>query len=241
MTNRHVVKAFSSHGESGRWEFQPGVTASVDRADEPDHDPPLAHRVKEIVAVHESLDLALLRVEPGDEILPLRLLAHRSDLVLPLTVATIGYPANDPRNDPVTMRELFGDLYGVKRLQPGMINEILPDERVLRHDCSTLGGNSGSCVIDLVSGDVIGLHFRGFYMKYNEAVALSWLHDDPLLMSLGLVGGVPDRDGSGSQHGASGPEPIPGNPPLHRRTSPFSHVRAVASGSPQDQLPPDNA
>ena len=33
-----------------------------------------------------------------------------------------------------------------------------PDD-VMFHDCSTLGGVSGSCVVDLDSNQVIGLHF----------------------------------------------------------------------------------
>jgi hypothetical protein len=84
------------------------------------------------------------------------------------------------------MQQIFGDVYGVKRLQPGMSGEVFADQRIIRHDCSTLGGNSGSCVVDLLSGEVLGLHFRGFYMKYNEAVALGCLVDDPLLRAAGV-------------------------------------------------------
>ena len=54
------------------------------------------------------------------------------------------------------------------------------------HDCSTLGGVSGSCVVDLDSNQVIGLHFAGLYMQYNEAVALWRLVDDPLLTDAGV-------------------------------------------------------
>jgi len=60
-----------------------------------------------------------------------------------------------------------------------------PDD-VMFHDASTLGGNSGSCVVDLDSNQVIGLHFAGKYMQYNEAVALWRLVDDPLLRDAGV-------------------------------------------------------
>jgi hypothetical protein len=60
-----------------------------------------------------------------------------------------------------------------------------PDD-VMFHDASTLGGNSGSCVVDLDSNRVIGLHFAGRYMQYNEAVALWRLADDPLLARAGV-------------------------------------------------------
>jgi V8-like Glu-specific endopeptidase len=49
------------------------------------------------------------------------------------------------------------------------------------HDCSKLGGNSGSCVIDLETNQVIGLHFGGRYLGRNSAVALWELRDDRLL------------------------------------------------------------
>jgi glutamyl endopeptidase len=42
------------------------------------------------------------------------------------------------------------------------------------------------CVVDLDSNQVIGLHFAGRYMQYNEAVALWWLVDDPLLSRAGV-------------------------------------------------------
>jgi len=40
----------------------------------------------------------------------------------------------------------------------------------LFHDCSTLGGNSGSPVFQLETGRVIGIHRSGFFMYRNEAV-----------------------------------------------------------------------
>ena len=57
---------------------------------------------------------------------------------------------------------------------------------VVFHDASTLGGNSGSCVVDLDTGQVIGLHYGGQYMHYNVAVALWRLVDDPLLARAGV-------------------------------------------------------
>ncbi len=38
------------------------------------------------------------------------------------------------------------------------------------HDCTTLGGNSGSPLIRLADGQAIGLHFQGLYGKNNAAV-----------------------------------------------------------------------
>ena len=46
------------------------------------------------------------------------------------------------------------------------------------HDCSTLGGNSGSAVIDLDTGEVLALHFGGLYHQKNYSVPSSELARD---------------------------------------------------------------
>ncbi len=79
------------------------------------------------------------------------------------------------------MNRIFTNVFNVKRLQPGAIMEVLEPRSLLRHDCSTLGGNSGSCVVDLETNRVVGLHFGGRFSEGNYAVALWKLTDDPLL------------------------------------------------------------
>ena len=41
---------------------------------------------------------------------------------------------------------------------------------MITHDCSTLGGNSGSVLLDLQTGEAVGLHFAGLYLQDNFAV-----------------------------------------------------------------------
>ena len=63
-------------------------------------------------------------------------------------VAVIGYPARDSRiPDPDLMQRIFGDVYDKKRLAPGRSHAS--NGGTVTHDCSTLGGNSGSVVLDL--------------------------------------------------------------------------------------------
>ena len=66
------------------------------------------------------------------------------------------------------MQSIFGDVYDKKRLAPGQVTEARPD--VVLHDCSTLGGNSGSVVLDLATGEAVGLHFAGRFLEANYAV-----------------------------------------------------------------------
>ena len=57
-----------------------------------------------------------------------------------------------------------------------------------------LGGNSGSCVIDLQTRKVIGLHFGGRYQESNFAVMLAKPIDDPLLRKRRLISHRPSAN-----------------------------------------------
>ena len=77
-------------------------------------------------------------------------------------VAVIGYPAKDSRTRiPDEMDRIFGSVYNVKRLAPGDVTAVSEQEQLVNHDCTTLGGNSGSAVLDLETGEAVALHFAG--------------------------------------------------------------------------------
>ncbi|MFE2556986.1 trypsin-like serine peptidase [Streptomyces sp. NPDC059352] len=208
MTNRHVAAEFSRfEGERGRWSFEYGMSARVDPAEElpvdTDTAPPLSdpilsapappspapaptpYEITEIIGIHPDVDMALLRIEPSaSDGLPTPLaVAADAPASLPgRPVYVVGYPAWDGRrNEPESMRRIFMDVYNVKRLQPGAATDFTPGGLVMKHDCSTLGGNSGSPVFDLADHRVLGLHFGGRYRSGNLAVPLWELLDDPLL------------------------------------------------------------
>ena len=85
-------------------------------------------------------------------------------------IAVVGYPAFDPRNPADVQNSVFGSVYYVKRLQPGKlgarraIRSFENTVSAMTHDASTLGGNSGSAVLDVASGKIVGLHFAGVYL-----------------------------------------------------------------------------
>lgn len=178
LTNRHVVKHFGVPTASG-WVFEEDMTAHIDFAEELGSVKRREFPITQIVGVHNEVDMALLRVDgPGLSPLPVD---PDPALVSPeREVYVVGYPTADSMNDPEVMRAIFSNIYGVKRLQPGALMGGL-EAKLFRHDCSTLGGNSGSCVVDLESGRVIGLHFKGTYRVANFAVALSAVAADPLV------------------------------------------------------------
>jgi endonuclease G len=63
---------------------------------------------------------------------------------------------------------IYGKIYNKKRLAPGSVWGVEPT-RIL-HNCTTLGGNSGSVVLDLDSGKALGLHCAGSFLNTNYAV-----------------------------------------------------------------------
>ncbi len=178
LTNRHVVKMFASRLGSD-WVLDEGVTARIDFAEELGSVVRRNFPITEIIGVHGEVDLAVLRVD-GPGLAPLAVDDDPTLVGPDREVYVVGYPTADTFAVPEVVRKIFVDIYGVKRLQPGAVMSAL-EGKVFRHDCSTLGGNSGSCVLDLETNRVVGVHYRGRFREANTAVALAPLADDPLV------------------------------------------------------------
>ena len=177
VTNRHVARAFAERAGRGFTFKQASsntpMTAAIDFLEESGRPTQLEFPIVEILHIEDEPgpDFALLRVESrsGRHTLadPIRL--ARSRVKREQQVAVIGYPARDSRvPDAQLMQSIFGNVYDKKRLAPGQITKLRND--VVFHDCSTLGGNSGSVVLDLATGEAVGLHFAGRFLEANYAV-----------------------------------------------------------------------
>jgi hypothetical protein len=202
MTNRHVVKRFAAPLTTAEretcWTIKSGIVVKIDFGEEENGAPgwnasrTFAVPADARILVHPEADLALLPVDganPQQRLLPPPLvLAASGDAVREGSkVYAVGFPAYDPDNpDPLSEYELFQGIFGVKRLQPGQVMQVLKEERTVLHDCSTLGGNSGSCLVDLTTQQVVGLHYAGYHRRANLAVALWSLVGDPLLREAGV-------------------------------------------------------
>jgi DNA/RNA endonuclease G (NUC1) len=205
MTNRHVAEIFCSGLGQRELVFRPGHHAGIDFLQEKGHTEPHILRVPEVIMIHPYWDMALLRVEGLAEDHPSLVLSlrHPEDMV-GRDVAVIGYPAFDPRNDASVQNTVFGGVYYIKRLQPGKLHgrdEIESFDKsvsAVTHDSSTLGGNSGSAVVDPTTGQVVSLHFAGVYLKSNYAVPMAELARDPRVVDAGLnfeAGGASSEPG----------------------------------------------
>ncbi len=176
-TNRHVAREFGRRIR-GRFAFKNGsgagpIRVSINFLEEVGRPDRLEFQIVEILHIEDEKgpDFALLRVEErsgGRELAsPIPLAASPARPAQ--QIAVIGYPARDRRvPDDELMQSIFGNVYDKKRLAPGQVTEARAD--VLLHDCSTLGGNSGSVLVDLATGEAVGLHFAGRFLETNYAV-----------------------------------------------------------------------
>lgn len=164
-TNKHVLVQLSNG--TNLLEKNQAVVRFGQERDTPDAQGEIA--ITGVAALHDSLDIALFTLEQSDAV------TDRPPLVIETTaasagdpIAAIGYPFNDPERNPIFIKALFGGKYGVKRAAPGEV--IGASAQAIFHDCSTLGGNSGSPIFSLKTARVVGIHREGFFTYRNEAV-----------------------------------------------------------------------
>ena len=198
-TNRHVAQLFSQGlGLTIRYRAGDAAIDFKRQVDAPDDDRLAYLSIRAVEMIHPYWDMALLRVDglPADRML--RLSVKSPDELADHNVVVIGYPARDERNDVALQDRIFNRTYNVKRLQPGVIRaraRIQSFENTvnaLTHDASTLGGNSGSAVIEVDTGEVVALHFAGEYLKANYAVPMHELARDSHVASrLNFEGTLP--------------------------------------------------
>ena len=155
------------------------------------------------------LDMALLELGPPESVnfvkpTPLQLSSRRPSKGS--KVAVIGYPARPASvgdgETPSAGQELqsvlvkvFDDRFGFKRCAVGQYTAVPAGlsadamGRVVGHDASTLGGNSGSPLIELEAGQslVSALHFLGEPRKSNYAPSMDKLAQVLSNFHVGLV------------------------------------------------------
>jgi len=180
VTNRHVANEFARRRGDRfvfRSSFGDTMSADIDFLEEFRRKESKTVRLVEVLHMEEEggPDIAFLRVESSDQLAqPVRLSARAAKA--DDQVAVIGYPARDSRiPDQDLMFDIFGDVFDKKRLAPGQITGTA--HGLLQHDCSTLGGNSGSVVLHLDSGEALGLHFAGRFLEANFAVPAALVKD----------------------------------------------------------------
>ena len=217
-TNRHVAQIFAQGlGLTIRYR---GGDAAIDfkrQVDTPEDDRSDYLSVRGVEMIHPYWDMALLQVDGLRTDKMLRLSVLSPDQLVNRNIVAVGYPALDPRNDAALQDKIFGGVYYVKRLQPGVVRARAKVQsfenqvNAMTHDASTLGGNSGSAIIDVDSGEVVALHFAGEYLKANYAVPMFELARDSRVASKlnfdGRVAATSDFDPAWRSLGAEATRP----------------------------------
>ena len=209
MTNRHVAEAFVDGVGRAHVSLMSGAAPFVDFLKEFGREKAEPFEIDGVVMVHPYWDMALLRLRGLPQGHPhLTLSQAEPDDMLGRDVAVIGYPARDEgRNNAGIQRDVFGEVFNVKRLQPGKIGGagatagrarlVYPsfeqDVSAMLHNASTLGGNSGSAIVDLTNGEILGLHFAGEYLKFNCGVPAAELAVDARVVDAGVSFSGPTR------------------------------------------------
>jgi S1-C subfamily serine protease len=166
LTNRHVLVQVSRGTElleegqaEVRFAWEDGTFAD---------NPPIP--VVGVAMLHSKLDLALLRLKANPAAAADRFPEiDASPIEENAAVVAVGYPLEDKVRNPLFTRNMFGTTYGVLRAAPGQCTGAFSDG--FYHDCTTLGGNSGSPIVSLRTGKILGLHASGGFFWKNEAVA----------------------------------------------------------------------
>lgn len=198
LTNRHVLRAISERGA-----LKPGIFIDFHQeVGRPRTDKRFAVLGAPFVGAEgaaqflqtnglnfDGLDAAILKVDvSGGRKLPPAITAPDGGAARTVMQASrgreiylVGYPGDTSRlKKPGLFQSIFQSVKSFKRLAPGAITEAAgsdpndPRGWVIAHDASTLGGNSGSLLVDLDSdGDAaLGLHFAGIEEVENWAYAL---------------------------------------------------------------------
>lgn len=188
VTNRHVASLLATN-DAGRFVFRRGVggasiQSSICNAYEFDDLAPDASRifaVKEVLYIEPNSgpnDIAFVRVARRSNGVRIPYISvTNADAGDNDPVCVIGYPARASQRlipDQQLMQELYQGRFDIKRAAPGY--SMGTRRGVSEHDCTTLGGNSGSVVLDF-EGNAVGLHFAGLYHEANYAVPASVLNN----------------------------------------------------------------
>jgi hypothetical protein len=169
-TNRHVLGILSLGSE----ELEQGQAVVKFNQENGVPDPEGSEiPITGVAAIHPKLDMALLRVEAQPTRPPLGI--QSTPVAVEEPVATIGYPSQDSFRNPIFADAIFKTQYGTKRGALGEILDLAP--QTFFHDCSTMGGNSGSPIFSVQTGHVVGLHRSGFFMYRNEGIPADPLRD----------------------------------------------------------------
>jgi hypothetical protein len=176
VTNRHVARELAGEpsAASRTWKIDAVKWVFVDFAVTDNAASTQRFAIGEIAycAEEEDVDFAVLRFASAGAALPPALTMDWTPAALGgdrpgaarepphfrgEEIYVVGHPYRQRGSEAIAA--VFGEADGCKRCSPGTVVSINASRPIFEHDCSTLGGNSGSCVFTVERHAVIGLHF----------------------------------------------------------------------------------
>jgi hypothetical protein len=194
MTARHVAEVFLRIRVAGRQAvFLPGRVATLSLSDDGGGE---VFQIISNVMVHPVLDFALFETDAlPSSAKPLRLSVTPPEKLVDRQIVMIGYPGRSHGGSDVAIvleTQLLANVYGVKRIGPGEIvgvNEITSyGQRVpaLTCDFATIGTSSGAAVLDVVTGEIVGMCVQADALLGTSALAMHTLARDARVVQAGL-------------------------------------------------------
>ncbi|HYC91359.1 MAG TPA: phospholipase D-like domain-containing protein [Thermoanaerobaculia bacterium] len=245
-TNRHVAEIIA-RADGAKFVFKPGrfgdpLRVSIDFRHELGTSVTDTAPVKRVIWIETDstkADFALLQIgRRTDGTVQDHIKLAETDLPANSDIVVIGYPARAPEHvipDQAWMDRIYGGKYDVKRVAPGLFG---PQSRGwATHDATTLGGNSGSVVLDMKTGRAVALHFAGLYMIENYCVPAStlrkYLKDAPW-----IGGGTRKREAPEETSTQPQAQPqSPPQPPPRSGTATIAHQVQATSGEVTITIP----
>ncbi|HLG57661.1 MAG TPA: phospholipase D-like domain-containing protein [Vicinamibacterales bacterium] len=219
VTNRHVADLIAQR-DGAHYRFRPGrfgddMVVSLDSRHELGVTEAASVPVRRVLWIESEArkaDIAFLQIGSGSVVegRPPFIPLADADVAENTHVAVVGYPARAPAHiipDQAWMDRIYNGTYDIKRIAPGLVGKA--SRGWATHDCTTLGGNSGSVVLDMKTGRAVALHFAGLYMVENYAVPASMMRQ--YLKTRPWHGGTPSP--------VPRPRPAPPEAPEDKKTT----------------------
>jgi hypothetical protein len=145
LTNNHCIKT-PTEMSSGLAEFDYDKAGAI----------PMTLHFKKIVKTNPELDFTLLRLATPSDRQPF---TFDTSVIENQLMVIIQHPAGRPKQVSIDNCKVFG----------AQVAGVTPALTDFGHGCDTLGGSSGSPVLDIQTGRVLGLHHLG-YLPNNEPI-----------------------------------------------------------------------
>jgi Trypsin-like peptidase domain len=174
VTSRHVAAFFANSSDFSFNSDDRGNTMSalIDfKKEEQNSSIKREISIEKVIYMDPVVDVAFLKLTPPHRnVVPIHSLELDATAIVDVRAAVIGYPTEDDHQDR-NLSNAFFSSYGFKKIACGHVLAFSEQQQKITHSCPTLLGNSGSPLINLETGKILGIHYGGNWSAGNYAVS----------------------------------------------------------------------